>query len=128
MSLNFTSLQTVTRQRKSTSCLLQYANNNRSQGCFNDVTIQSNDTRIPANRMVLSCYCSFFDQIFASETNNQVNNSFVDISDVNGKFLKRLTQYTYTGQICIDSGDVLDILEAADLLELVKSKSFVLSF
>ena len=128
MSLNLTPLQTVTRQRESPSCLLQYANNNRIQGRFNDVTIQSNDTRIPANRMVLSCYCSFFDQIFASETNNQVNNSFVDIPDVDEKFLERLIQYIYTGQICIDSKNVLDILAAAHHLELDEVKEFCFEY
>ena len=128
MSLNFTSLLTVTRQRKSTSCLLQYANNNRNQGCFNDVTIQSKDIRIPANRLVLSCYCSFFDQIFASETNNQVNDSIFDIPDVDGKFLELLIQYIYTGQICIDSDNVFDILATAHHLELDEVKEFCFEF
>ena len=128
MSLNLTPLQTATRHRKSTSCLLQYANNNRNQGRFNDVTIQSNDTRIPANRLVLSCYCSFFDQIFASETNNQVNNSVVDIPDVDGKSLELLIQYIYTGQICIDSDNVFDILAAAHHLELDEVKEFCFEF
>ena len=128
MSLNLTPLQTVTRRRKSTSCLLQYANNNRNQGRFNDVTIQSNNTRISANQMVLSCYCSFFYQIFASETNNQVNNSFVDIPDVDGKSLEFLIQYIYTGQICIDSDNVLNILAAAHYLELDEVKKFCFEF
>ena len=128
MSLNFTPLQIVTRQRKSTSCLLQYANNNRNQGRFNDVTIQSNDTSVPANRMVLSCYCSFFNQIFASETNNQVNDSIVDIPDVDGKSLVLLIQYIYTGQICIDSDNVFDILSATDHLELDEVKEFCFEF
>ena len=68
MSLNIFPLKTVTRQRESTSCLLVYANNNRNQGRFNDITIQSADISIAANRMVLSCYCLFFNQIFAIET------------------------------------------------------------
>ena len=124
MSLNLTSLQTVTRRRKPTSCLLQYANNNRKQGRFNDVTIQSADTSIPANRMVLSCYCSFFEQIFASETNNEVNDSVVDILDFDGKSLKLLIQYIYSGQICIDSENVFDILAPAHYLELDEVKQF----
>ena len=128
MSLNVTALQTVTRQRKSTSCLLQYANNNRKQGRFNDVTIQSNDTRIPANQMVLSCYCSFFDQIFDSKTNNQIKDSIVHIPDVDGKFLELLIQYIYTGQICIDSDNVLDILATAHHLELDEVKEFCFEF
>ena len=128
MSLNLTPLQTVIRQRKSTSCLLQYANNNRNQGRFNDVIIQSNDTRIPANRMVLSCYCSFFDQIFASETNNQINNLIIDIPDVDEKFLELLIQYIYTGQICIDSDNVFNILSAAHHLKLDEVKEFCFEF
>ena len=128
MSLNLSSLQTVTRQRKSTSCLLQYANNNRNQGRFNDVTIQSADTSILANRMVLSCYCSFFDQHFASETSNQVKNSIIDIPDVDGKLLELLIQYIYTGQICIDSENVLGILAATHHLELDEVKEFCFEF
>ena len=128
MSLNFTPLKIVTCQRKSTSCLLQYANNNRSQGRFNDVTIQSNDIRIPANQMVLSCYCSFFNQIFASEMNNQVNDSIVDIRDVDGKSLKVLIEYIYTGQICIDSDNVFDILSTAYHLKLDEVKEFCFEF
>ena len=124
MSLSTPSLQTVTGQRKSTSCLLQYANNNRNQGRFNDVTIQSNDTSISANRMVLSCYCSFFDEIFASETNNQINNLVVNVPDIDGKSLELLIQYIYTGQICIDSDNVFDILAAAHHLELDEVKEF----
>ena len=121
-------LQTVTRQRKSTSCLLQYANNNRNQGRFNDVTIQSNDTSIPANRMVLSCYCSFFDQIFVSETNNQVNDLIVDLPDVDGKSLELLIQYIYTGQICISNDNVFNMLSAAHHLELDEVKEFCFEF
>ena len=128
MSLNIFSSKTVTRQRKSTSCLLQYANNNRNQGRFNDVTIRSASTSIPANRMVLSCYCSFFDQIFLSETNDQVNDSVVDISDVDGKSLKLLIQYIYTGQICINSDNVFDILAVAHRLELDEVKEFCFEF
>ena len=128
MTLNLSFLQSVTRQRKSTSCLLQYANNNRNQGRFNDVTIQSADTNISANRMVLSCYCSFFDQHFASETSNQVNNSIIDIPDVDGKLLELLIQYIYTGQICIDSENVLGILAATHHLELDEVKEFCFEF
>ena len=128
MSLNLSYFQTVTRQRKSTSCLLQYANNNRNQGRFNDVIIQSADTSIPANRMVLSCYCSFFDQIFAKETNNQVNDSVVDIPDIDGKSLELLVQYIYTGQICMEIDNVFDILTAAHHLELDEVKEFCFEF
>ena len=67
MSLNIFPLQSVTRRCKLRPSLLQYAYKNRNQGHFNDITIQSNDISISANRMVLSCYCSFFEQIFTTK-------------------------------------------------------------
>ena len=128
MSLKIFPFKSVTCLRKSTSVLLQYANNCRNQGRFNDVTIQSNNTSIPANRMVLSCYCSFFDDLFATETNNQVNNSIVDIRDVHENLLELLIQYIYTGQICINSENVLDILSVANYLKLDEVKEFCFEF
>ena len=128
MSLKISPFNSVTRLRKSTCTNLKFANNCRNQGRFNDVTIQSNDTSIPANRMVLSCFCSFFDELFATETNNQVNNLVVDIPDIDGKLLELLIQYIYTGQICINSDNVFDILSAADHLELNEVKEFCFEF
>ena len=128
MSLKISPFNSVTRVRKSTCTNLKFANNCRNQGRFNDVTIQSADTSIPANRMVLSCFCSFFDELFATETNNQVNNLVVDIPNVEGKLLEVLIQYIYTGQICIDSDNVFDILSTADHLELNEVKEFCFEF
>ena len=127
MSLNLYPLQTVTRQRKSTSSLLQYANKNRNQGRFNNVIIRSNGTSIPANQMVLSCYCSFFEQIFALET-KQVNDVIVEIPEIDQKLLELLIQYIYTGQICIDSNCVFHILAAAHHLLLDEVKEFCFEF
>ena len=128
MSLKISPFNSVTRLRKSTCTNLKFANNCRNQIRFNDVTIQSADTSIPANRMVLSCFCSFFDEYFATETNNQINNLVVDIPDVEGKLLELLIQYIYTGQICINSDNVFDILSAADHLELDEVKEFCFEF
>ena len=124
MSLKISPFNSVTRLRNSTCTNLKFANNCRNQERFNDVTTQSADTSIPANRMVLSCFCSYFDDLFSTETNNQINNLVVDIPDVEGKLLEVLFQYIYTGQICINSDNVLDILSAADHLELDEVKEF----
>ena len=78
--------------------------------------------------MVLSCYCLFFHCIFATETNNQVNNSIVDIPDVDENSLKLLIQYIYTNQICIDNDNVFDIIAGAHHFELDKVKEFCFEF
>ena len=127
MSLQLTALKILSRQGKQ-PCLLEYAKDKRNQGHFNDVIIKAGDTSIPANRMVLSCFFSFFEQIFTSETNHQVNDSVVDIPDVDGKSLELLIQYIYTGQICIDSDNVLNVLAAVDHLEMNEVKRFCFEF
>ena len=99
-----TSLQTVTRQRKSTSCLLQYAINNRKQGRFNDVTLQSNDTRIPANRMILFCYCLF---LIKSLNQKQIIKSMkVELHEVNKFCFKFLEN-------CMTSDNYITIVNTA---------------
>ena len=118
----------VTRYRNSLSAPLKYANSNRNQGRFNDVTITTTDTSIPANRMVLSCYSPYFDDIFASEENDQVNESVVEIPDVDGKSLELVIQFIYTGQISINSDNIFGILSAANYLELNEAKQFCFEF
>ena len=54
----------VTRQRVDILNLLEYANINRDQGYFSDITIVAGNQTIPANRLVLSCYSTYFEGWF----------------------------------------------------------------
>ena len=118
--------QSFNRDKKCS--LLEFADYYRKEGRFNDVTIKSKDTSIPANRMVLSCFCSFFYHNFVPNRNDRDHDSVVNIPNIDGKLLELLVQYIYTGQICIDSDNVFDILSAAHYLELDEVKEFCFKF
>ena len=67
MSLLNLAKASVTRQRIASPNVLQYANEKRNQGTFNDVIIEADTETIAANRMILSCYSRFFEGMFNLE-------------------------------------------------------------
>jgi len=97
--------------------LLQYANTKRIDGDFNDVTIEVGSESIPANRMVLACYSKFFESMFLSPMKERYQNT-VEIKDFDGKAVKQVIEYIYTGHIDINTNNVLILLRAADFLQV----------
>ena len=81
--------------------LLQYANNKRVDGDFNDVTIQAGAESISANRMVLACYSKFFESMFLSQLKEKYQNT-VKIKTFDGIAVKHIIEYIYTGSIHIN--------------------------
>ena len=128
MSFLGSSLKTIDYARDGTVCLLAYANKNRFQDFFSDVTIKTdNNQNISANRMVLSCYSAFFEKMFKSKLKEQYESSIV-VKGVEGESLKLLINYIYTGQLLINSDNVASILSGADYLQLNKVKEFCFEF
>ena len=121
------SLLSVTYCRKACSDLLEYATANREDGIFNDVTIQVGHLRISANRLVLSCYSTFFEKMFKSNMKERCQTS-IEIKQLEAKAVQCLINYMYKGNITIDRSNVCDILVAADFLLLDEPKSFCLKF
>ena len=120
--------RTVTFHRQTTACLLTYSNENRNQGCFNDVIIKTdNNQNISANRMVLSCYSEYFDKMFKSQMKEQYQHS-VEVKGVDGKTLQVLIDYIYSGQITINSDNVMSLVASADYLQLDEVKEFCFDF
>ena len=105
--------QDLTRQAK----LLQYANSKRNVGEFNDVTIEAGAESIAANRMVLPCYSKFFESIFLSPLKEKYQNT-VEIKEFDGKAIKVIIDYIYTGSIKINQENVITLLGVADFLQV----------
>ena len=112
-----------TRVRVSHLCLLEYANTNRKEGHFNDVTIQVGEESIPANRMVLSCCCPYFEKMFKSNL-KESKSSTVEMQEIDGKAVSSLIEFIYTGVITIDNYNVVKLLVAADFLQLDEVRQF----
>ena len=107
--------------------LLQYAKTNRDDGTFNDVTIQTGHLSIGANRMVLSCCSTFFEKMFKSQMKERYESS-ITIQEIDSTAVKHMIDYMYEGSITIDSSTVMDILAAADFLQLADVKLFCFEF
>ena len=118
----------VTRQRVANINLLKYANKNRDQGFFNDVVLKTGKKRIPANRMVLSCYSTYLQGLFQLQERNFAKEYEIEIKDVNGKTLKALIDFIYAGFITINHQNVKDLLSGAHFLKLDEVKQFCFEF
>ena len=117
----------VTYKRAASSDLLKYANDTRSEGHFNDVTITIENECIPANKMVLSCHSVFFEKMFKCEMKEKYENK-VEIESVDGKAVKSLIDYMYNGNIDIDDRNVFELLAAADYLQLMGVKQYCFQY
>ena len=118
---------TITYYRMESSNLLEYAKVNRQDGTFNDVTIHAGHFSIGANRMVLSCHSTFFENLFKSKMKKECQLS-ITIEQIDAAAVKYMIDYMYEGNITINSANVLNILAAADFLKLDDVKSFCFNF
>ena len=117
----------VTRQRLANASLLDYANKNRDEGFFSDVTIVAGNESIPANRLVLSCNSPYFETMFKSSMRERYENT-VEIQAVDGKSMKALIDFIYTGSVTIETETVLHLLSGADYLQLQEVAQFCFGF
>ena len=123
-----------TRQRAANANLLDYANKVRDQRFLNDVIIVAGNERIPANRLVLSCYSTYFEEMFNFQERNfkkvsrKETENIIEIQNVDGKALKALIDFIYTGCITISEHKVTDLLLGADRLKLYEVKQFCVEF
>jgi len=127
MSLRFENLASASRERISTRSLLEYANQNRNEGFFNDVNIKVANECFPANRMVLSCFSCVFEQMFKVEMKERYEET-VEVKAVDEKSMKILIDYIYIGYIDIDNENVMNLLAAADYLQLEDVKKYCFEF
>ena len=118
----------VTRQRIVNVNLLEYANKNRDEGFFSDVTIVTGNERIPANRLVLSCYSTYLEGMFKFQERNFTKENIIEIETVHGITLKALIDFIYTGSITINEQSVKDLLSGAHYLKLDDVKQFCFEF
>ena len=117
----------VTRQRVTNISLLEYANRNRDQGFFSDVIIAAGNERIPANRLVLSCYSTYFEGMFKLPMRERYE-KIIEVKTIDGRVLRALIDFIYVGSINIDEQNVMNLLSGADYLQLHDVKEFCFEF
>ena len=113
------------RQRFAKLSLLDYANHNRE--FFSDVTIVAGNEEIPGNRLILSCYSSYFEGMFKLPMRERYEKT-IELNTIDGKVLRALIDFIYAGSINIDAQNVVDLLSGADYLQLHEAKEFCFEF
>ena len=116
----------VVRHRVVNSNLLKYANKNRDQGFFNDVTIKVETENIPANRLVLSYHSKYFEGMFKTSILNSDN--VIEIRAADGATMKALIDFIYCGSININDQNVMKLLSGAEYFQLEEVKCFCFEF
>ena len=107
--------------------LLQYANVKRKTGLFNDINIQVGKKRFSCNKMVLSCYSSYFEKMFQIEMQEKYQET-VDLTGFDEKTIELLLSYMYGEQIFVNNDNIFLILGASDYLQLHDVKKFCFEF
>ena len=107
--------------------LLQYVEEQRKQGSFNDVTIIADKQSIPCNKLVLSCYSKFFEMLFRTNFKEKYQNQ-VEINGFDGQIIELIIDYIYSGSVKIENKNVMDIVSASDYLQLDSLKHFCFEF
>ena len=107
--------------------LLEYADKNRKEGWFVDVTVEIDNLKIPANRLVLSSCSKVFEKMFKSQMKERYDKT-INISGVDGESVETLIDFMYSGKLTIDSKNVLRLLGAADYLQMEEVKVFCAEF
>ena len=118
----------VIRHSAANANLLEFANQNRDQGFFSDVTIVAGNERIPANRLVLSCYSAYFEKYFKFLERNSRYESVIEFENVDGNALKSLIDFIYNGYIFISERNVVKLLLGAHHLQMQEVKQFCFEF
>ena len=107
----------IKNQSEKSLSLLRYVNQARMQGYFNDVVIKAGEKTFFANKLILSCFSKVLEKMFLTEMKERYSGT-VEINEFDGEAVMHLLEFIYTGNIFIDSKNVINLLAAAHFLQL----------
>ncbi|XP_055854362.1 kelch-like protein 3 [Episyrphus balteatus] len=88
------------------------------EGQFSDIClISSDDVRFNGHKCVLTAFSEYFKVMFGGAL-KEASSREVKIHEVNGKVLKPILTFLYTGQIELQSDTIEDILSAANFFQI----------
>ncbi|KAH7642303.1 kelch-like protein [Dermatophagoides farinae] len=93
-------------------------NEMRKIGQLCDITLEVAGTKILAHKVVLAANSAYFNAMFNSEMIEK-SMSHIEIREIDPNALKLLIEFIYTGQLTITEANVLNLLPASSLLQLM---------
>ena len=124
ISLLTSAKKLVIRQRVTSPNVLQYPNEKRNKGKFNGVTIKAGIETFAADRMILPSCSRFFEGLFDLEMKEKCQHDPVQINGLDGKAVKALIDFMYSGEVTIKNENVMDLHAASDYLQVDEVKQF----
>ena len=115
------------RHRKNYPKILEYADENRDDGFFVDVTVEAGDVNIPASKLILSCHSKVFEKMFKTPMKERYEKT-VTITGFDGEAVKAIIEFMYSGNLSIDNENVMQLLAVANYLQMDEPKLFCVEF
>ena len=82
-------------------------------------SVEEIEIEIPAHKLILTCCSVYFETMFCGHfKENDTEQSKIFIGGISSKALKDMIQYFYTGILKINQENVMELLQAADILLL----------
>ena len=89
----------------------------QQKGKFCDVTLIVGDTKIPAHKIILSSFSSYFEALF-NHGMQEENKNEVTLRNLNGVMVQKLVDFAYSGEIKFSDDNVQELLETANFLDI----------
>ena len=129
MALQNLAQKSVTRKRTAYPQILKFANEDiQNTGVFVDVTITVGNVTMPANKLVLSCCSKVFEKMFKTEMKERYESTIDMTGSIDQLSARALIDFMYTGVVTISNDNVLQLLAAADYLQMKEVKEFCADF
>ena len=120
--------KSVTRKGTNHPSALKFANEDRELGVFVDKTIVVGTTKINVHSLILASSSEFFRTMFTSEMKKRYEQNIIIRADLDPDAVKILVDFVYTETIIINNENILQLLHAADYLQMTEPKQFCVEF
>ena len=118
----------MTRKGTNQPTILKFANEDRERGLFVDKTIVVGTTKINVHSLILASSSEFFRTMFTSEMKERYEQNVIITADLDPDAVKALIDFVYTETIIINDENILQLLHAADYLQMIEPKEFCVEF
>ena len=98
----------------------------RSDEVFTDFTIISEDERLPCHKVLLAANSSMLKAMIKSNMVEAKTNQ-LHLNSISPPVIRVLLDYMYTGEIAVSEDIFMDLIEAANYLQLLELKQFCLN-
>ena len=120
--------KSATRKGTNHPTILKFANEDRAQGKFVDKTLVVGTTKINVHSLILASSSEFFRTMFTSEMKERYEQNIIITADLDPDAVKALIDFVYTETIIINNENILQLLHAADYLQMTEPKQFCVEF